>query len=222
MHDDGNGRALFLAGQFAREGTGEYLLRWDGRVWTTLGGGIRSTGNYHGDGLCVYDDGSGPAMWIGGGEVWINDLNRSSSIYRWDGRSLAAPPTYPRDWIYTLASFNDGFGPALYLGGDIRIIGGEGGGWINHIVRWSPPHMGLSHSPLRAGESAQFGTTCSTPGQRVNFVYSTRGLGSYYVSQLGITLDLRHPHLAGHAIADANGHAELVRTLPPGSSGRTL
>ncbi len=222
VHDDGNGPALFLAGQFALEGTGEYLLRWDGREWTTLGGGVASGQYFHGDGMCVHDDGSGPALWIGGGEVWINDLGRMSSIYRWDGRSFAAPSTYPRDWIYTLCSFNDGFGPALYLGGDFRIIAGEGGGWINHIVRWSPPHMALSHTPLRAGERAVFATSCSTPGERVNFIYSTRGLGSVFIPPLGISIDLDRPHLIGHSIADPSGEASLGRAIPPGASGRTL
>ncbi|MCL4199232.1 MAG: hypothetical protein KJZ69_17210 [Phycisphaerales bacterium] len=221
VHDDGNGPALFVAGQFAREGTGEYLLRWDGTEWSALGGGIRSGQNFHGDGMCVYDDGTGPALWIGGGEVWINDLGRTSSIYQWDGQSLSVPEGHVdlSFWVYTLASHNDGFGQALYAGGELWRANGQS---IRNITRWSPPHMALSHSPLRAGQRAAFATTCSTPGQRVNFLYSARGLGSVFIPRLGISIDLDTPHLIGHSIADPGGKAGLSRAIPPDASGRTL
>lgn len=113
VHDDGNGAALFVTGQFNREGTYSSLLRWDGREWTAPGGGIGSSPSAHADAMCVYDDGSGPALWIGGGQTRMMKDPRVSTIFRWDGRELSAPEDYPIHWILTLAAFNDGFGEAI-------------------------------------------------------------------------------------------------------------
>ncbi len=221
VHDDGNGEALFVTGQFIREGTNSSLLRWDGREWTAPGGGIGISPG-HADALCVYDDGSGPALWIGGGQTRMVKEFRISTMFRWDGRELSVVEPYPISWIRTLASFNDGFGKVLYLGGELGALSGDWRPRFRNIVRWAAPHMVLSHSPLRAGERAVFATTCSTPGQRVNFLYSARGLGSIFIPQLGITIDLDRPHLIGHSIADPSGKSSLSRAIPPGASGRTL
>lgn len=224
VHDDGGGKALYVVGAYSRVAQTDSLWRWDGREWTEPGGGIFHFGTTHPDALCVFDDGRGPALWIGGSEVTIKRLNRRSNFIRWDGESLSIPESRlgSGDWIYTFAEHNDGFGSALYAGGYIRFVQGPNGGEVRHITRLSRPHMALSHSPLRAGQRAAFATSCSTPGQRVNFLYSARGLGSVFIPQLGISIDLDRPHLIGHSIADPGGKAGLSRAIPPDASGRTL
>lgn len=220
VYDDGTGPALFIAGPIQQEGVGRDFLKWDGQTVTSPQGFFPSSDPPLA--MQTFDDGSGPALWIGGGRFAVNARNGYTSIAKWDGRTWTAPASYPYQWIVTLTPFNDGFGNALFVGGRLFWFEPDHANPMGHFTRFTTPHMALDHSPLRAGEPAQFTTTCSTPGQRVNFVYSTRGLGSYYVQQLGISLDLNHPQLAGHAVADANGHAQLVRTVPPESSGRTL
>lgn len=221
VFDDGNGRALYVTGQFGRGRSLAPLLRWDGTDWTEPGGGVSGNELGHADAMCVYDDGTGPALWLGGGRVFINKARRFSSFFRWDGQDLTVPEGHASLslWIYALAAYNDGFGQALYAGGILESVNDQS---VKNIVRWSPPHMALSHSPLRAGQRAAFATTCSTPGQRVNFLYSARGLGSVFIPQLGISIDLDRPHLIGHSIADPGGKAGLSRAIPPDASGRTL
>ncbi len=218
VFDDGSGPALFIAGPVQQEGVGRYLLKWDGRAVTV------PDGFYPSDSGCPvtmeqHADAHGRALWVAGGQFAVNSRNNFTTIARWDGRTWIAPESSPGPWIETVTFHNDGFGEALYVGG--LLSGWQGQGYTN-LTRWTAPHMALSHTPLRAGERALFTTTCSSPGQRVNFVYSTAGFGSFYVPQLGVTLDLDSPHLAGSGIADQDGRAELIRRLPPNSSGRTL
>lgn len=60
----------------------------------------------------------------------------------------------------------------------------------------------------------------ATPGQLVAFVYSVRGLGNTYITQLDVTLGIASPALAGTRTADQDGYALLRKRLPPGTQGR--
>ncbi len=80
--------------------------------------------------LAVYDDGSGPALYVGGsfataGGVVVNH------VARWDGTAWSA---LSGPWgtgigglyqtVYALMVYDDGSGPALYAGGDFLLVGG--------------------------------------------------------------------------------------------------
>jgi len=82
--------------------------------------------------------------------------------------------------------------------------------------------MGLDVDPLYAGADATMTATDATPGQTVYFVYSLDGLGSYYVSGLGITLNLDDPRLADSAVADGAGNAEIQVSVPGNAGGVTV
>ena len=66
VHDDGSGAALYAGGEFRDSGGAlvETLVRWDGTQWTSLGSG--SGMNAPVQALAVYDDGSGPGLFVGG------------------------------------------------------------------------------------------------------------------------------------------------------------
>lgn len=218
--DDGRGPALFLTGEFEDGQGNECIVRWDGQTFEPLPG--LHFGSGHADAIAVHDDGSGEALYIGSdGAFRLLESSQTSTVGKWNGERWTALSSYPVSYVFTLRSFNDGFGPALYAGGLLRLMEPEREP-INHIVRWAVPHMALMHTPLRAGRRAVLSTTCSTPGERTYFISSTRGLGSFFVPQLNVTLDLDQPHLAGSSIADEQGKASLIRTLPPGSSGRPV
>ncbi|GEM_PF-3038495 len=218
--DDGNGPALYISGDIKVTDGPECLVRWDGTSWVSPIQ-LHFSGAFHIDGMAVHDDGSGESLWVGAGSFTLPGEEIGTTIARWNGQQWWRPDMSPRTWINTLASFNDGFGTALYAGGDLDHFQ-PGNEPISNLTRWSTPHMVLAHTTLRAGERARFITTCSTPDRRVYFVYSTTGLGSFYVPQLNVTLDLNRPRLAGSDVAGADGKAVLIRRLPPNSTGTTL
>ncbi len=79
--------------------------------------------------------------------------------------------------------------------------------------------MRLTTSRFVAGVNGDAEVTRATPGATVVFVYSVRGLGSTYVPQLDVTLDLTSPVQAGVRTADQDGYALLRKRIPPNSQG---
>jgi hypothetical protein len=166
VFDDGRGPALFAGGYFTHAGEtpAAGVARWDGREWSALGAGITDPCSCDDGGcetLCanpqparvyamtVYDDGSGPALFVGGyfskaGEDYV------SGVAKWDGTrwsSVGAEPLsndYCRPLIMALAAFDDGNGPALYAGGRFAGIGGVAAA---NIAKWN----GHAWSPLGDG-----------------------------------------------------------------------
>jgi len=67
VFDDGSGPALYAGGSFTRAGGGAAngIARWDGSGWSALGSGVGPSGRIV-DALTVFDDGSGPALCVGG------------------------------------------------------------------------------------------------------------------------------------------------------------
>ncbi|HEX6886091.1 MAG TPA: HYR domain-containing protein [Planctomycetota bacterium] len=68
VHDDGDGPALYAGGVFTVAGgiAASRIARWDGAVWSPLGGGVTRTSLASVDCLAVFDDGSGPDLYVGG------------------------------------------------------------------------------------------------------------------------------------------------------------
>ncbi|MCC6909529.1 MAG: hypothetical protein IT430_16445 [Phycisphaerales bacterium] len=219
--DDGNGPALYVAGEFQDQEGNVSLLRWDGASFTALPGIEISPASHIAELVTRVED-SREVLYAGSnGTIVLLNPRRATCVARFDGRAWLAPLSFPVPNVFALQFFNDGFGEALYVGGDLRLMQPEST-FIHNITRWSAPHMALQHTALRAGQPARFSTTCATPGGRVYFTYSTTGLGSFFVPQLNVTLDLDAPHLAGSGVANQDGRAELIRRIPPDASGRTV
>lgn len=133
VFDDGSGPALFVAGTFSHAGgvaVGN-VAKWNGSTWSPLGGGV--SGPHVGVGaLHVHDDGSGPALYVGG-----NFTSPFNGIARWrsTGWSAVGAGIMPVGYsgVGALASFDDGSGPALYAGGGFVTAGGT---TASHIARW--------------------------------------------------------------------------------------
>src|SRR5262249_27899018 len=95
-------------------------------------------------GMAVYDDGSGPALYVGGslssaGGVVV------SNIARWNGTSWSALGAGADAAVLALCVFNDGGGPALYAGGRFASAGGTPAAYIAKWdgVTWSPVGGGM-------------------------------------------------------------------------------
>lgn len=82
--------------------------------------------------------------------------------------------------------------------------------------------MLLETTPLIAGQQATLTASNATPAENVYFAYSLKGNGNSYVPALDITLTIDNPKLAGKAVADNLGVAELVANVPSGAAGVTV
>ena len=145
--DEGAGNAVFAGGHFEHvAGTIlNHLARWDGTAWSSVGGGVSGpSGNpNHVGALCVHDDGSGPALYVGG------DFERAGSVLaanvaRWDGTSFSPLGAGTDGKLWALATFDDGSGTGLYAAGSFTTAGGQ---VVHGIARWD----GAGWSGLGAG-----------------------------------------------------------------------
>ncbi len=101
----------------------------------------------------VFDDGSGPTLYVGGYFHTAGNFE-AESIAKWDGTqwsSLGAG--LPNGIVYALATFDDGTGPALYVGGSFSA---PANGGTSGIAKWD----GVSWSTVGGGIA--FGGTVSS------------------------------------------------------------
>jgi hypothetical protein len=124
VFDDGRGPTLYVGGSFTHVGDLEvnYVARWDGTAWSGLGSGVLSTGGIYE--FEVWDDGTGPALYVGGGFLEAGGIETRVSLARWDGSNWSplvdAGGLDLRGTVSALEVFDDGTGPALYAGGTLR------------------------------------------------------------------------------------------------------
>lgn len=112
--DDGSGAQLYVGGGFASAGGAPNtsgLARWDGSAWSGFspftGNGVNC--------MAIYDDDSGPALFIGG---TFSSGSGVQGIAKWDGSSFTTM-NGPFATIQALGVFDDGSGHGreLYAGG---------------------------------------------------------------------------------------------------------
>lgn len=147
VFDDGSGPALYAGGSFTTAGGEDvdHIARWDGSSWSALSGGGTSGSVFA---LTVFDDGSGPALYVGGffetaGEVTVN------GIARWNGEqwsALGSGSGMGYGNVRALEVFDDGSGPALYAGGIFEVADGLP---ASRIAKWD----GQAWSALGTGIS---------------------------------------------------------------------
>lgn len=135
--DDGTGEALYIGGDFRVAGTASVrgLARWDGRRWsavTSMPGEPYAGWVGRVNAMAVYDDGSGPALYVAG-HFSIIDGVRAADIARWNGTAWEPLGRGVDRPVHALTVFDDGSGPALYVGGEIRRAGELD---VRGIARW--------------------------------------------------------------------------------------
>lgn len=137
--DDGNGEALYVAGNFDRAGpiSANNIARWDGQNWTALGNGTNSNIN----GLGVFDDGNGPELYAGGLFTNASGIPGTGGLAKWNGLTWRTVGNGANDWVISFSIYDDGGGPALFAGGHFTNIGGVA---AERIARWGcPPSEGI-------------------------------------------------------------------------------
>jgi hypothetical protein len=149
-HDDGSGPALFAGGVFSNAGgrSANSIAKWDGLHWSPLGSGMGEPSNLAlVQALASHDDGSGPRLYAGGNFGAAGGVP-ALNVARWDGSTwapLAGGGT--SSTVYDFATFDDGSGPALYVGGAFAFAGSVR---ANNLARWD----GSGWSALGAGLSS--------------------------------------------------------------------
>lgn len=138
--DGGDGPMLYVGGDFVTAGgqRSPYLARWDGEQWHTVPG-LDSPGSEL-DAfvrtLYVWDDGAGPALYVGGGFTMAAGL-LVNHVARFDGAewsALAGPDGIgTNDRLSELHAHDDGSGEALYASGSFIEAGGAA---ANRVARW--------------------------------------------------------------------------------------
>jgi len=119
-------------------------------TWMPVGGGLEGPSLEKVRALAVYDDGTGPALFVGGlfetaGGIIVNN------IAKWDGSNWSGlnggvemQEGTPSPRVSSMAVYDDGTGPALYVAG---VFDSAGGVNANSIAKWD----GNEWSPLGEG-----------------------------------------------------------------------
>jgi hypothetical protein len=110
------------------------IAKWNGSEWLAVDTGT----NYSIYAMTVFDDGGGPALYLGG-EFDNAGGQPARRIARWDGTNwsaLAAGLDYPGEHplCTALHVFDDGGGTALYVGGAFSLAGGVPAA---NIAKWT-------------------------------------------------------------------------------------
>jgi hypothetical protein len=137
IFDDGGGPALYVTGQFATAGgqPAPKIAKWDGHNWSPLGGGLGShvsEVSATGRRMVVFDDGSGPALYVAGSYT-LADGQFVNNIAKWDGQAWSSLDGGMDDGVFAVTVFDEGRGPALFAGGAFTQAGGKP---ASHIAQW--------------------------------------------------------------------------------------
>jgi hypothetical protein len=134
VFDDGTGAALYAGGGFTGAGgqPASGIARWDGSVWSALGGGVGGATPYV-QALSVYDDGSGRALFAGGAFSTAGGAS-ANRLAKWNGSAWSALGGGTNGEVHALTVFDNGSGIALYAGGDFTTAGGSS---APRVARWN-------------------------------------------------------------------------------------
>lgn len=146
--DDGSGPKLYVGGFFQTAPSlgivpdSDGLVAWNGTTWSGVGGGLTPIAGQLApsvESLCVFNDGSGLALYVIGTFSAAGGLP-ANGFAKWDGTnwtSLGSGFSYqgsPPPWRPTMVVFDDGTGPALYVGGQFDHVNGVA---AEGIARWN-------------------------------------------------------------------------------------
>jgi hypothetical protein len=139
--NDGTGPALFVLGEVSSvDGVPmSGMAKWDGQSWSNpVASGIWAQVEIGSEGQCVASLGDGPALytWVrltGHSEVCLGKFDGHTWTYL--GEPDPRPPPQSPSYIQSIASFDDGRGPALFISGIWESFSGVPS---HGLVRWDP------------------------------------------------------------------------------------
>lgn len=111
---------------------------WMGVTTGTQSGGVNAVRC-----LAVFDDGTGPALYVGGQFTTAGGV-AATNIARWDGTAWSAVGGGVTGTVFAMQVFDDGSGPALFVSGSFTQAGGAP---ASRVAKWN----GAAWSPLGSG-----------------------------------------------------------------------
>ena len=135
--DIGGGSTLFAGGRFLTIGStsANNIAQWDGSAWSPLGGGLSRTSGFgqvfH---MTAWDDGSGPALYVGGSFNLGDGSTPLANVAKWDGSVWSSVGDGFNSAVQELAVFDDGSGEALYAMGNFVSSGSTS---VEHLAKWN-------------------------------------------------------------------------------------
>ena len=124
--------SLYVGGNLVAAG-GEavnHVARWNGSAWTAMPAGNGFLGTSV-DSSLVFDDGSGPALYLGG-YFFSAGATPAKSVVKFDGTHWSAFGAGIHEGVKTIAIFDGGSGPRLFAGGSFAPSGGP-----SFIAMWN-------------------------------------------------------------------------------------
>ncbi len=96
--------------------------------------------------------------------------------------------------------------------------------WFDNFeVRHIPASLSVAPDPPTAGSLVTFSADGFDPGQACYLGYSVTGLGSTFIPQLGISMDIANARYgSGPVVAATDGTATWTELMPVHAAGRTL
>lgn len=127
--DDGGGPALHIGGNFLLAGgsTVNHVAKWTGTAWAPLGSGLTTQVSYPITSMLVFDDGSGPALYVAGG-FYSAGGQPIGGIARWNGLTWSSVGG-GLPLLRSLVTYPGPTGPVLHAGGDLGISRWNGSAW---------------------------------------------------------------------------------------------
>ncbi len=103
------------------------IARWNGSQWEDLGGGVTGRSNATSvNTMAMFDDGSGPALFVGGFFTRAGGVV-AENLAKWDGQSWSAVGSGMRDlmpWAMGTAGPDSRLGYSLFSGGAFDFVDG--------------------------------------------------------------------------------------------------
>jgi trimeric autotransporter adhesin len=164
IFDDGSGPALFASGLGAMN-----FARLVGGAWSAVPGSAPADIMS----MVSHDDGTGSALYVGAADIG----GTTAKPAKWDGVNFTplgngvgavATPGYDIN-VETLASFDDGNGPALYAGGTFKQAGPHRS---TLFARWAAPRPTLALSQSAPGGGVTIHNGGLVPGNVYHNVFS--------------------------------------------------
>lgn len=183
VFNDGTGAGLFVGGRFnfTRSGgaviNAVNIVRWRGDQWSALGRGVHYRhedlefdGGYV-NGLAVFDDGAGSALYVAGNFNRAGELS-VSNLARWSGAAWSAVGGAGfQSEVTALAPWEEAQGRALIVSGDFLL--NPDGSDSARLTRWN----GQRWSRLGGAQDS----VTDTPGVRTFAAFNSGGVRSLFV-----------------------------------------
>ena len=170
VFDDGNGSAIYAAGDFTTAGGAPAgrIARWNGAIWSAVCAGLAMG---EAEALAVFDDGGGPALYVGGSFLKAGGAS-ARRLAKWDGTQWTEVGSGLNGTVFALHVANSGGQPALFVGGNFTMAGGQP---APGVARWNGAVWSSLGSGIQGTVRAMAGTAGANQHLFVGGIFSQAG-----------------------------------------------